>query len=79
MEIEDLVVLCRVSNLMQFDAIKEVLEHNGIHYTFRHRGLSIGRAYELPFLSESGIEILVLSNEYENAQQKIQPILDTLT
>ncbi len=79
MKVKDLIVLCKVSNLMQYDAIKEVLEENDIPYTFRHRGLSIGRAYELPFSGDSGIEILVPQEEYDYAQQRIQPILETLS
>ncbi|MBC8313092.1 MAG: hypothetical protein H8E33_02450 [Candidatus Cloacimonetes bacterium] len=72
---EEIVILCKIRNTMQLDAISEILDENDILFGFKRKGLSIARYFAA---SDSNIEIYVHKNDKEKAYELIKLILKTL-
>ncbi|MCK4358279.1 MAG: hypothetical protein KAW92_05975 [Candidatus Cloacimonetes bacterium] len=79
-EIEEqkIVSLCKLNNSLQLDAISEVLKENNIPFSFKRKGLFIGRYFEYSD-KKSYIEIMVFRKDKEIAYELIELIMKTLS
>ena len=79
-EIEEqkIVCLCKLNNNLQLDAISEVLKENNIPFSFKRKGLFIGRYFEYSD-KKSYIEIMVFRKDKEIAYELIELIMKTLS
>lgn len=77
-EEQEIVSLCKLNNSLQLDAISEVLKENNIPFSFKRKGLFIGRYFEYSD-KKSYIEIMVFRNDKEIAYELIELIMKTLS
>lgn len=77
-EEQEIVSLCKVHNSLQLDAISEVLKENNIPFSFKRKGLFIGRFFEYSD-KKSYIEIMVFRKDKDRAYELIELIMKTLS